>query len=125
MSDDVAKALARVALDPEPDPDLVRWAAQELLAGGDLSTILSDLIEHGWPAEAAEAAVEQARVATRGERGIVTRAEVVRAVSARHRRSRAGLIGIFGFVAGLWAALRAVRRPQRRDTSHPTPRGPG
>ncbi len=123
MDLDPAEALANVYRDPVPDPEAVDWAADELLAGRDLSHLVSELIERGWDSAAAETAVEVARVRTRRDRGVLTRADVVGDLHARHRQTSAGMaafyrssigpFSIFSFVTGLRSALGAFRRLRR------------
>ena len=123
MERDLAEALARVVHEGPPDPDVVRWAIDELVAGRDLEGLTMALVEHGWPITAAESAVEEARVRTRRDRGVITRADVIADPDARHRgsttgmatfyRSSVSLLGIFGFLSGLRSAIGSVRHLRR------------
>ncbi len=116
---DVAEALSRVELGPAILPEWVDWAADALIAGRDLQDVYSDLIQSGWEPAVADAVLESARVRTRRIRGVVTRADVVGDLNARHGRSTTGvaafyrsgigLLGIFGFVSGLRSAVAAVQ----------------
>ena len=66
----------------------------------------------------AEIIVENARKETRGERGVLTREDVVRDLNVDYRRAtgglsvafRSGLFGLYGFTTGFMAALRSARK---------------
>ena len=123
MDADPADALTRVFVDAEPDQDAVDWAAERLLDGADLVAVVDTLIGLGWDAADAEAVVETARVATRRDRGVVTRDDVVGDLHSRYRRSSTGMsafyracggpVGIVAFLTGLRSAVAAVRRLRR------------
>jgi hypothetical protein len=123
MEPDLSAALARVVDEADPNPDLVRWAIDELVAGRTLEAVTAALTEQGWPINEAEPAVEEARVRTRRDRGVITRADVVGDLNARHHgsmtgmatfyRSSVSLLGIFGFLSGLRSAIGSVRRLHR------------
>ena len=66
------------------------WVAGEILAGRTAEEVVEDLMEGGWDAEQATDLVEYVRRATRAERGIVTRDEVVRDAHHRYSRSMGG-----------------------------------
>ena len=55
-----AEALAHVVREAEPDQELVRWAADELLAGRDLGAVAAEIAAQGWTPPEAEAALEAA-----------------------------------------------------------------
>ena len=123
MTDDLAEALTRVTPELEPDPELVVWAEEALLAGRELESVVVELTDQGWPAADAEVAVEAARVRTRRERGVVTREDVVGDLHARYRRSSSGMaafyrsaggpVGIVAFATGLRQAIAAAKHLSR------------
>ncbi len=71
---------------PEREP-AVEWAAEELLRERPFDEVIADLTNRGWPPEQADAIVEEAREATRRERGVRTREDVLRSAEQRYQRS--------------------------------------
>ena len=65
----------------------IEWAANELINERTFEAVAADLVSQGWPAEAADAIVEEAREATRRERGVKTREDVLRNAERRYQRS--------------------------------------
>jgi hypothetical protein len=80
--------------------------------------LIDQLATEGWDPDDAEQIVETARKATRRERGVITRDDVVRDLNAGYRHAtgglsvafRSGLFGLYGFTTGVMAAVRAVRK---------------
>ena len=119
---DPAEALHRVVEGPEPDPESIDWAADQLLSGRTFPALVAELTDQGWDPAEAEAAVEAARVLTRSQRGVITRDDVTGDLDARYRRSTTGLstfyrsgslLGALAFVGGLRSALTAAQRLRR------------
>lgn len=115
MKTDLAEALSRIEVESEPPQDLINWAAGALVDGRSLDETLTLLVDGGWPVDVAESVVEAARVMTRGERGVVTRGDVVRTLDARYRRSTTGManfyragIGPLGIVAFAMALRQSI-----------------
>lgn len=124
--DDPAEALNRVT-DDRPSPEAVEaeraavaWAAEGLLAGRTFEDVTADLVADGWPAEAADDVVEQARVQTRRDRGVLTRDDVVGRLNSQRRHDTRGLVvaarsspfmfvGLASFLVGFNASVRTFR----------------
>ena len=144
-ADDPADALNRVT-DDRPSPEAVEaeraavaWAAGELLAGRTFEDVAADLAADGWPAEDVEAIVEQARVQTRRERGVLTRDDVVGRLNVQRRHDTRGLVvaarsspfmivGLASFLVSFNASVRTFRwlrhlrdRPPADDDQPPPP----
>jgi hypothetical protein len=79
--------LAEVVDDLTPRRDALDWAVAEIAAGRGFEDVVADLRVAGWSEGNAGEIVELARRETRGRRGVVTRAEVVRDVDRRYRRA--------------------------------------
>ena len=96
----------------EADPGLVEWAAAALLDGRELSDVLAEAFDTGWDAGTAEASVEAARVATRAERGVITRADVIGGLGRRSDSTVGTMfrgLGLMGFAGALRSALKTSR----------------
>ena len=63
------------------------WILEEMTGGRAPEQIVADLREQGWGAEEAEGLVEYIRKATRRERGVLTRDDVMRDANRRYRQS--------------------------------------
>ena len=124
MEEDLADALARVTPDVEPDSELVQWVADELLAGRELSEIAAELTATGWSVTVADAAVEEARVRTRRERGVVTRDDVAGTLEARYPPSDDRHGGVLPVGRGSAGHHGVRHRPSARDRRRPAPRRP-
>src|SRR5205807_3847034 len=61
------------------------WVRAELIGGRTAEELAEGLVAAGWPHDDAEGIVEEGRRQTRGERGIVTRDDVVREANRRYR----------------------------------------
>ena len=81
------------------------WAIEQILAGRTSEDVAAELIGEGWGAADAEVIAEEARRATRRQRGIVTRSDVAATAAGHYSR---GLTG--GWIIGfpLWAAIRRL-----------------
>lgn len=79
--------LAEVVDDLTPRREAVEWAIAEVAAGRGFDEVEAELRGAGWSEEDAGEIVEHARRETRGQRGVVTRADVVRDVDRRYRRA--------------------------------------
>ncbi|HET6251146.1 MAG TPA: hypothetical protein VFE47_25920 [Tepidisphaeraceae bacterium] len=91
--------LEHIVDDTEERGDCHEWIYRQFVAGRGADEILAELIGNGWPADDAEAWVEQSRRATRHLRGVITREGVARAVEKRSRKAfrtafRVALAGI-------------------------------
>ena len=119
----IAEALGRCHDDTPADDRVVDWAAEQLLDGAEFDGVVAALTEAGWTDDAATAAVEQARVLTRRDRGVVTRDDVLADLNHRYRRSTTGMagfyracggpVGIVAFFVGLRSAVASFRRLSR------------
>jgi hypothetical protein len=79
--------LAHVIDDTDGRAEALAWAADELLRGRAFEDVSAELAAQGWADEAAGAIVEEAREATRRQRGVRTRDDVARGVARRYARS--------------------------------------
>ena len=70
-----------------PRREAVDWAVAEVGTGRAFDEVLAELRGAGWAEEDAEEIVERARQETRGQRGVVTRADVVRRADQQYRRA--------------------------------------
>ena len=80
-----------VVADDEPPAmePAIEWTSRELIKGMSFEAATTQLIANGWPPDAAEHIVEEARQRTRQERGVVTREDVARGVALRYRKTMA------------------------------------
>jgi hypothetical protein len=93
--------------DPPAMEPAIEWTSRELIKGMSFEAATTQLIANGWPADAAEHIVEEARQRTRHERGVVTREDVARGVAQRYRKTMANTRwGAFGGLPILLAAVR-------------------
>ena len=63
------------------------WILEQMTAGRTPEEITGELRAQGWDPEEAQALVEYVRKATRRERGLITRDDVVRSANRRYRQS--------------------------------------
>lgn len=63
------------------------WILEQLTGGRTPEQITADLCDQGWDPDEAEELVEYVRKATRRERGVITREDVVRDTTRRYRQS--------------------------------------
>ena len=98
--------LAEVVDDLTPRREAVDWAIEEMEAGRGFDEVLAELRGAGWSDEDAGEIVESARRETRGQRGVVTRADVVRRADRQYRRAMTG--GWFIGMPTLAAAMRLL-----------------
>jgi hypothetical protein len=113
--------------DLEPVQTALEWACDQLLAGETADSVSVQLISQGWDAELAEELAETARRATRRERGVVTRNDVVAEERQRFQRGT-GLRWFSGWptLASLWRVLASLGwlRDHRLRTRHDDRSGP-
>jgi hypothetical protein len=115
---DAAAALSHVTDDLEQRLEADQWAQEQLLAGQSPEDLLTEMLSQGWDTADAEPIIENARKQTRGERGILTRDDVVREMNVDYRRAtgglsvafRSGLFGLYGFTTGFMSAIRSVKK---------------
>jgi hypothetical protein len=79
--------LAHVVDDLAAKEQCADWILEQMTAGRTPEQIAADLREQGWGADEADALVEYVRKATRSERGVLTRDEVMRDANRRYRQS--------------------------------------
>lgn len=69
--------LAHVIDDTDGREEAVKWAENQLLAGATFEVIAAELVSQGWQPVSADSIIEEAREATRAQRGVRTRDDVV------------------------------------------------
>lgn len=85
-----AGPLEHIVDDLEAKEECADWIFGELTKGRTAESIAEELVENGWREDDANDLVERVRRLTRGERGVVTRDEVVRGLNRRYQRGMAG-----------------------------------
>lgn len=83
VDEPVPDRLSHVVDDTDGRDEAVPWAANRLIAGASFEDVSAELVTLGWSAVAAESIVEEAREATRRERGVRTREDVMVGVSRK------------------------------------------
>jgi hypothetical protein len=94
-------ALEHIVDDQEPKEKCREWAAGEILKGRGYEELVTELVGNGWERTEAEEWVEEARKATRQQRGILTREDVAYSSGRRYRRAMRStlLLGLLSFLA--------------------------
>lgn len=82
------------------------WIVEQMTGGRTPEEISGELRAQGWDPQEAEALVEYVRKATRRERGVVTRDDVVRSANRRYRQSWAP--SWFSGIASLSSGVRLL-----------------
>jgi len=99
-----AKALEDIVDDVTPRAEAIDWAVEQLRNGRGFEDVQQELTTGGWGSDDAGQIVEHARQQTRAERGVVTREQVMKTVTANYRAGMGG-----GMIAGL-PTIAAIRR---------------
>ena len=99
-----AKALEDIVDDATPRAEAIDWAVEQLRNGRGFEDVQQELTTGGWGSDDAGQIVEHARQQTRAERGVVTREQVTKTVTANYRAGMGG-----GMIAGL-PTIAAIRR---------------
>jgi len=88
-SDDLkpTERLTHIIDDTDGREEAVKWTENQLLAGASFEVVAAELVSQGWAAVSADSIVEEAREATRRQRGVRTRDDVVVGVYRKFRKS--------------------------------------
>lgn len=82
-----APPLDAVIDDLTPKEEAADWIHEQVAAGRSTADVTAELISTGWDEEEAESLVEYVRRATRHERGVTTREDVVGGLNRSYRQS--------------------------------------
>jgi hypothetical protein len=123
-----AAPLEHIVDDLASKEECADWIFSELSKARTAESIAEELVENGWSEDDAGDLVERVRRLTRGERGVVTRDDVMRGLNRRYQRGMASgwLVG-FPVLAAAFRlmhslvnsiALVRVRRSGSRRQEH-------
>ncbi len=117
--------LEEVVDDLTPKEECADWIHEQMIAGRAIADVAAELISSGWDEEEAESLVEHVRRATRHERGVTTRDDVLLRVNQSYRQSwrMTWFSGFLALASGVrligairnWVSLRRSRKAQQKS----------
>lgn len=82
-----SEQLNHIIDDTDGREEAVRWTQNQLLTGASFEVVAAELVSLGWAPASADSIVEEAREATRQQRGVRTRDDVVVGVYRKFGRT--------------------------------------